>query len=123
MWRISRPISIRRSVPSDQFVIVLTTLPVDGDAEQFASRLVEEKLAACVNVLPAMRSIYRWKDAVERSDERQLIIKTAASRLTDLEVRIRTLHPYDVPEFVVIPITQGSPTYLSWLADSTDQEG
>ena len=103
----------------DQFVIVLTTLPVEGDAEKFAAQLVEEKLAACVNVLPAMRSVYRWKDAIERSDERQLVIKTASCRLTALEARIRTLHPYDMPEFVVIPITQGSVTYLSWLADST----
>ena len=58
------------------FVIVLTTLPAEGDAEQLASRLVDEKLAACVNILPAMRSVYRWKDAVERADERQLVIKT-----------------------------------------------
>ena len=104
---------------SEQFVIVLTTLPVEGDAEKFAAQLVEEKLAACVSLLPPMRSVYRWKGAVERAEERQLLIKTAASRLTALEARIRTLHPYDVPEFLVIPITQGSVTYLSWLADST----
>jgi periplasmic divalent cation tolerance protein len=107
-------------VASDQFVIVLTTLPLEGDAEKFASQLVEEKLAACVNILPAMRSVYRWKNAIERGDERQLVIKTAASRVTALEARIRTLHPYDVPEFVVIPITQGSADYLSWLSDSTN---
>lgn len=104
---------------SDQFVIVLTTLPADGDAETFASQLVEEKLAACVNILPPMRSVYRWKDAVERADERQLAIKTTAPRVSALEARIRTLHPYDLPEFVVIPITQGSAAYLSWLADNT----
>lgn len=104
---------------SEQFVIVLTTLPVEGDAERFASQLVEEKLAACINVLPPMRSVYRWKGAIERSDERQVVIKTVSSRLTELEARIRTLHPYDVPEFVVIPITQGSATYLSWLVDAT----
>jgi periplasmic divalent cation tolerance protein len=106
-------------VPSDQFVIVLTTLPVEGDAEQFASRLVEERLAACVNVLPPMRSVYRWKDAVERADERQLVIKTTSERVTALEARIRELHSYEVPEFVVIPIVQGSAAYLSWLSDST----
>ena len=104
---------------NSDFVIVLTTLPIEGDAEKFASQLVEEKLAACVNVLPVMRSVYRWKNAIERSDERQLLIKTAASCLTALEARIRTVHPYDVPEFVVIPITQGSATYLSWLAENT----
>ena len=102
-----------------KFVIVLTTLPSDGDAEQFASRLVEEKLAACVNVLPAMRSVYRWKNVVERADERQCVIKTTAQCLGRLEALLRTLHPYDVPEFVVIPIIQGSAPYLSWLSDST----
>jgi periplasmic divalent cation tolerance protein len=101
------------------FVIVLTTLPADGDAEQFAARLVGEKLAACVNVLPAMRSVYRWKQAVERADERQLVIKTTVQCVTALEAQIRKIHPYDVPEFVVIPISHGSATYLSWLAEST----
>jgi periplasmic divalent cation tolerance protein len=106
-------------VPSDQFVIVLTTLPLESDAEQFASQLVEEKLAACVNILPAMRSVYRWKDAIERSDERQLVIKTTSARVAALESRVRQLHPYDVPEFVVLPIDSGSTAYLSWLSDST----
>lgn len=103
---------------SDQFVIVLTTLPIDSDAEKFASQLVEEKLVACVSVLPVMRSIYRWKGAVERADERQLMLKTSPTQLTALEARVRALHPYDVPEFVVIPITHGSADYLSWLTDS-----
>ena len=106
-------------MPSDQFVIVLTTLPVEGDAEKLASQLVEERLAACVNILPAMRSVYRWKDAIEKADERQLVIKTTRARVTELEARLRTLHPYDVPEFVVLPIDSGSADYLSWLSDST----
>lgn len=104
---------------SEQFVIVLTTLPIEGDAEQFASQLVEEKLAACVSILPSMRSVYRWKDAIDRADERQLVIKTTAARLPALETRIGALHPYDLPEFVVIPITTGSASYLSWLSEST----
>ncbi len=99
------------------FVIVLTTLPVDGDAEKFASQLVEERLAACVNVLPSMRSVYRWKNAVERADERQLVIKTTTEQVNALEARLRELHPYDVPEFIVIPIVQGSADYLSWLTE------
>ena len=106
-------------MPSDQFVIALTTLPADGDAEQLAQRLVEEKLAACVSILPPMRSVYRWKGAVERADERQLLIKTTTERVAELEARLRQLHPYDVPEFIVLPITQGSAPYLSWLSDST----
>ena len=101
---------------SDQFVIVLTTLPAEGDAEGFASQLVEERLAACVNVLPAMRSVYRWKGSVERADERQLVIKTTAERVSALESRLKELHPYEVPEFVVLPIIAGSPAYLSFLS-------
>jgi len=100
-------------------VIVLTTLPADGDAEGFASQLVEERLAACVNILPPMRSVYRWKGSVERADERQVVIKTTAPRIAALEARLRALHPYDLPEFVVIPIVQGSAGYLAWLTEST----
>ena len=66
------------------YVVVLTTLPVEGNVEEFASQLVEERLAACVNILPAMRSVYRWKGAVEGADERQLVIKTTRARLAAL---------------------------------------
>ena len=104
--------------PDTDFIIVLTTFPVDGDAEHFASRLATERLAACVNILP-IRSVYRWQGAVENSDERQLLIKTTTARLSDLAIRIKALHPYEVPEFVVLPISQGSASYLSWLTDST----
>jgi len=105
-------------VLSDQFVIVLTTVPADGDADALARTLVEERLAACVNVLPPMTSIYRWKGAVETSSERQLLIKTTARAVNALQVRLQTLHSYDVPEFVVIPITSGSADYFSWLAEA-----
>ena len=101
------------------FILVLTTLPADGEPEKLASQLVEERLAACVNILPAMRSVYRWKNAIERADERQLVIKTTRARVTALESRLRALHPYDVPEFVVLPIDSGSAAYLSWLTEST----
>ena len=104
-------------MPSDPFVLVLTTLPLESDAEQFASQLVEEKLAACVNILPAMRSVYRWKGGVERADERQLVIKTTEASVSTLESRICQLHPYDVPEVVVLAIDSGSAAYLSWLSD------
>jgi periplasmic divalent cation tolerance protein len=100
------------------FVIVLTTLPIDADAEQFASQLVEERLAACVNVLPVMKSVYRWQNVVERADERQLIIKTTADRIAALEGWIQKIHPYDVPELLVLSIVQGSADYLSWLAEN-----
>lgn len=103
------------------FVIVLTTFPADREADPLAQALVDEGLAACVNVLPVMRSIYRWQGATERADERQLVIKTRRSRVGDLEARIRQLHPYDVPELLVIPILDGSADYLSWLAENTSK--
>ncbi len=104
--------------PDTDFIIVLTTFPVAGDAEEFASQLITERLAACVSILP-IRSVYRWQGAIESSDERQLLIKTTTARLPDLEIRIKALHPYDLPEFLVIPVTAGSRAYLSWVADVT----
>ena len=101
------------------FVIVLTTFPADKDPEPLAKALVDEKLAACVNVLPVMRSIYSWKGATEEADERQLVIKTIRSRVHEIETRLRALHPYDVPEFLVLPVLDGSHDYLSWLTANT----
>jgi periplasmic divalent cation tolerance protein len=101
------------------YVIVLTTLPADQDADRFAALLIGEKLAACVNVLPPMRSIYAWQGAIESAEERQVVIKTTVARVAELEARIKALHPYDVPEFLVLPIASGSPEYLSWLSSTT----
>ena len=106
-------------MPSDDVVIVLTTFPADGDAEAFARTLVEEGLAACVNVLPAMTSIYRWKGAIETAGERQLIVKTAAATVDRLQSRLKELHPYDLPEMLVLRVLDGSPDYLSWLLAET----
>ena len=102
-----------------EFVIVLTTLPADGDAEALARTLVTERLAACVNVLSPMLSIYMWQGAVEDASERQLVMKTAASKVADLQERLKVLHPYKVPEFLVLPIADGSRDYLSWISEST----
>jgi periplasmic divalent cation tolerance protein len=103
---------------TEEIVVVLTTFPLDRDAQAFARTLVDERLAACVNVLPPMKSIYRWKDAVEAADEQQLVMKTTANRLEDLKARLKSLHPYELPEFVVIPV-EGSHDYLAWVAEST----
>ena len=103
----------------NDFVIVLTTFPADGDAESLARALVSEKLAACVNILPPMRSIYTWKGNTEHADERQLLIKTTTHRVKELETRLKQLHPYEVPEFMVVAVLEGSHAYLSWLAEST----
>ena len=99
-------------------VIVLTTYPDDGDAATLAHTLVAERLAACVNVLAPMQSIYRWNGKVEEATERQLIIKTTAANVEGLKQRISTLHPYHVPELLVIAIAGGSDSYWAWVTDN-----
>jgi periplasmic divalent cation tolerance protein len=108
-------------MPAEQSVLVLTTFPADGDAEKLGATLVEERLAACVNILPPMRSIYRWLGKVEKADERQLLIKTNFQRLRDLETRLKELHPYEVPEFLAVLVDTSSTDYMSWLLDSTSR--
>ena len=100
-------------------VLILTTLPADADAGAFARALVESRLAACVNLLPVMESVYRWEGRVQRDSERQLILKTSRERVATLWQRVRELHPYDVPEFIVLPIVDGNDAYLRWIGDST----
>jgi periplasmic divalent cation tolerance protein len=99
-------------------VIVLTTWPASADPGAFATTIVEEKLAACVNVLPVMDSVFRWQGRVDRERERQLVMKTSRATLEALQVRIVSLHPYDVPEVLVLPVIGGSAEYLRWLAES-----
>ena len=99
--------------------MVLTTIPVDFDAAGLASTLVGERLAACVNLLPPMDSIYRWKGEVETAKERQVLIKTAVAKLEALQQRIKDLHPYDVPEILVLSVAGGSDAYLAWLRESS----
>jgi periplasmic divalent cation tolerance protein len=101
------------------FAIVLTTMPDDSRADELARTLVTERLAACVNIHGPMSSTYRWKQTVEREAERQLVIKTTADRLAALERRLRELHPYEVPEFLVVPIEGGSDKYLQWVVAET----
>ena len=100
-------------------VLLLTTLPFDADADAFASALVDERLAACVSVLPEMRSVYRWQGAVVRAAERQLLVKTTRGRITAIAARLRTLHPYDVPELLVVPACDGGEAYLAWVRQCT----
>ena len=99
-------------------MIVLTTLGSGTDGMAFARVLVDERLAACVNVLPVMRSVYWWKGVVEEDAEQQLLIKTTSNRVAALEARFHELHPYEVPEFIVVNISAGSPEYLAWLGES-----
>jgi periplasmic divalent cation tolerance protein len=102
----------------DEFVIVLSTVPAPSVATSLARTLVEERLAACVNILPAMTSIYRWRDGIEEEAEHQLVIKTARARIPALRQRLHELHPYEVPEFIVLAVAEGSEGYLRWVRDS-----
>ncbi len=97
------------------FQIVLTTCPDAASAEHIARALVEEGLAACVNILPPMRSIYRWKGKIEDATEQLLVIKSAAARFPAIRDRLRALHPYELPEIIAVPIADGLPDYLAWL--------
>src|SRR5687768_8767381 len=98
-----------------EFVLALTPWPADGDVHAFARRLVHDQLAACVNVLPPMLSIYRWQGSVEEASERQVVIKTTRAGLGNLRARVHELHPYDLPEFLVVNIADGGDTYLNWI--------
>jgi periplasmic divalent cation tolerance protein len=99
-------------------VIVLTTMPDDHRADEIARRLVDERLAACVNVYAPMRSTYRWKGGIESDPERQMVIKTSKERLAALEARVRALHPYDLPEFIVLG-AEASAAYGAWISGET----
>ncbi len=100
-------------------VVVWTTVSAETDWLALASTLVEERLAACVNVLAEMDSVYRWKERVERDRERQLVIKTTVDRVPALRERLRALHAYELPEFLVLPVIDGSDDYLAWVREST----
>ncbi len=102
----------------DAAAIVLTTWPSDRDPADLARALVGERLAACVNVLAGVRSTYRWQRAIEEADEYQLLVKTTTGRLGALEARLHELHPYDVPEFLVLSVAGGSEAYLRWVGES-----
>lgn len=101
----------------DELVIALTTLPADVDASGLARALVEARVAACVTVLPAVRSLYRWEGAIHEDAEQQLVIKTTRARVDDLWTALRARHPHDVPEFLVVPVLDGNPAYVAWVVE------
>ncbi len=100
-------------------LVVLVTTPTPERAAEIARALVEERLAACGNVLPAIRSIYRWEGKVQDEAEALLVLKTTRARLEALRDRVLALHPYEVPEVLALPVEAGSAPYLAWLAAET----
>ena len=95
--------------------IVLTTIGADADAVHLARTLVEERLAGCVAILPAMTSVYRWQGRIEEDREQQIVIKTTPERVAALEARLKALHPYELPEFVILDAA-ASAAYAAWLS-------
>jgi len=106
----------------EQALLVMTNLADIASAQALARALVGQRLAACVNMLPQTRSIYRWNDAIEEEAEVTLLIKTTTARYAELEQAIRALHPYELPEVIAVPVSAGSPAYLAWIAQETRKE-
>lgn len=100
------------------FVVALTTLPADFDATTLAQELVGTGLAACVTIVPGIRSVYTWKGLPQVDHEQQLLIKTTAGQVDALWDALSDKHPYDVPEFVIVPIVDGSEAYLQWVDEN-----
>ena len=100
-------------------LVCYCSCPDPATAERIANALVAERLAACVNIVPGIRSVYRWRNAVKNADEVLLMIKTAEDRLDALTARVTSLHPAELPELIAVEVVGGLPAYLSWVADQT----
>ena len=102
-----------------QTLLVLTNLPDRAAAEKLADALIEQRVAACVNILAPCRSVYRWKNDLQHDEEYPMLIKTTAERYDALEAAIRAGHPYELPEIIALPVERGLPAYLDWVAAET----
>ncbi len=98
--------------------VVLVTAKDEGEAKRIGERLVEEKLAACANVVPRVSSTYWWKGKIERAEEALLLLKTTEGKMDGLISRVKELHSYETPEVLALPVGEGSPEYLKWLGES-----
>ena len=104
-------------------LVVLVTVPSREKGEEIAGQLVEAQVAACVNVVGPIRSVYRWQGEVCTDDEHLLVIKTTRQRYPELEDKVRALHSYDVPEVLALPVHAGSEAYLDWVVDEVRSAG
>ena len=107
---------------NDAPLLVFSTVPDRDTGERIATALVRERLAACVNILPAVTSIYHWQGEVQQETELLLLIKTRTSRYPSLEERLTALHPYELPELIAVPIEAGLTGYLQWIQDNTGSD-
>jgi periplasmic divalent cation tolerance protein len=104
---------------NSEFYIILSTCPDAETAARIARALLEESLVACVNIVPGLRSMYRWNDSIQDEQEVLMILKTTVDRLPDARQRLVALHPYEVPEVVALPVADGHDAYLSWVFSAT----
>jgi len=100
-------------------IVVFITAGSASEAEQLANLMVQKRLAACVQVLPQIQSVYWWQDKIERQPEILLLVKTISSKFAELEKEVRAVHSYETPEIVAVPISEGSEPYLEWLRAET----
>ena len=103
---------------ADTMLLALSTFPDAEIARHISNRLVSERFAACANMLPAVESIYRWKENVENANETLVLFKLREDRQSAFQDKLRSLHPYEVPEIIFVPVSSGLPEYLRWVADN-----
>jgi len=103
---------------SERILLALSTFPDAEIARRISNQLVSESFAACANILPAVESIYRWKEKIESGNETLVFFKLSEDRQSAFQDKLRSLHPYEVPEIIFIPITHGLPEYLRWVAEN-----
>jgi periplasmic divalent cation tolerance protein len=103
-------------------IVVFSTGADENDAERLARTLVEQRLAACVNVVPRVRSFYHWKGGLESADECLLVIKSSRDRFDGLRAALEKAHSYEVPEVLAVPVVDGAPNYLNWLSENLEEK-
>ena len=103
---------------TEKALLALSTFPDTEIARRISNQLVAERFAACANIFPSIESIYRWKEKIESGNEILVLFKVSENRQTPFQDKLRSLHPYDVPEIIFVPITGGLPEYLQWVAEN-----
>jgi periplasmic divalent cation tolerance protein len=103
---------------SERVVLALSTFPDQETARDISNELVTKKLAACANILPGVESIYRWKEQIESGNETLVLFKLSEDRQSEFQEKLRSLHPYEVPEIIFLPISSGLPEYLRWVTEN-----
>ena len=103
---------------SEKILLAISTFPDTEIARRISNQLVSERFAACANIFPSVESIYRWKGNIESANEILVLFKVSEDRQTAFQDKLRSLHPYDVPEIIFVPVTNGLPEYLKWVNEN-----